>query len=94
VVEFDGRTVDYSYDFLRRLTQEKITHVGGAVTQIDYSLDLAARRRRCSTPWPIADRPRSPARARPRLTYAAPYRASLRIAAVSASIASSCRPRR
>ena len=44
VEEFDGRTVDYIYDPLNRLTQEKM--VGGAAGNrtVDYTYDLAGNR--------------------------------------------------
>ncbi|WP_377479990.1 MAG: polymorphic toxin-type HINT domain-containing protein [Microcoleus anatoxicus] len=44
VEEFDGRTVDYTYDALNRLTQEKM--VGGVTSNrtLDYTYDLVGNR--------------------------------------------------
>ncbi len=44
IVEHTGRTVDYSYDVLYRLTREFITEPLGATTQIDYGYDAVGNR--------------------------------------------------
>jgi len=56
VVEHDGRTVEYAYDFLKPLTQEKITE-GAQVTIFDYTLDLVGNRsqKKTTKPGPIVE---------------------------------------
>jgi len=44
IVEHTGRTVDYSYDALYRLTREFITEPLGATTQVDYGYDAVGNR--------------------------------------------------
>ncbi len=44
VVDHDGRTVDYSYDALYRLTEERIVEPGGGTTVISYTYDAVGNR--------------------------------------------------
>ena len=44
VEEYNGRVVDYSYDSLYRLTEEKITDATAGNRTIGYSYDLAGNR--------------------------------------------------